>query len=110
MINGESLVSIWPIFNPTIFLKKIFQIRDWKRLVKKVKRTEWLSRWSSILVRYLIMSRFSFRSRMKSYIDVFKDNGVFFDLPIAYYSGSRAIYEMYKSEDERDKENHGRVV
>lgn len=46
----------------------------------------------------------SFRSRMKSYIDVFKDNGVFFDLPIAYYSGSRAIYEMYKSEDERDKE------
>lgn len=28
----------------------------------------------------------------------------FFDLPIAYYSGSRAIYEMYKSEDERDKE------
>ena len=46
----------------------------------------------------------SFRSRMKSYIDVFKDNGVFSDLPIAYYSGSRAIYEMYKSEDERDKE------
>lgn len=41
---------------------------------------------------------------MKSYIDVFKDNGVFSDLPIAYYSGSRAIYEMYKSEDERDKE------
>ena len=35
---------------------------------------------------------------------VFKDNGVFSDLPIAYYSGSRAIYEMYKSEDERDKE------
>ena len=46
----------------------------------------------------------SFRSRMKSYINVFKDNGVFSDLPIAYYSGSRAIYEMYKSEDERDKE------
>lgn len=45
---------------PNHFLKKIFQIRDWKRLVKKVKRTEWLSRWSSILVRYLIMSQFLF--------------------------------------------------
>lgn len=52
---------------------------------------------------YLIMSRF-FSFSNETYINVFKDNGVFSDLPIAYYSGSRAIYEMYKSEDERDKE------
>lgn len=73
-------------------------------MLKKVKRTDGYREEFLILRALSDYEPVSFRSRMKSYIDVFKDNGVFFDLPIAYYSGSRAIYEMYKSEDERDKE------
>lgn len=60
--------------------------------------------------RALFTHKDSFYYRMKAYIDVFEKYNVFKNSAIAYYSGSKAILEMYKSKDPNDIEIMDRLA
>lgn len=60
--------------------------------------------------RALFTHKNSFYNRMKAYIDVFEKHSAFKNSAIAYYSGSKAILEMYKSEDPNDLEIMDRLA
>lgn len=54
--------------------------------------------------RALFEHKNSFYNRMKAYIDIFEKHNAFKESAIAYYSGSKAILEMYKSKNPKDIE------
>lgn len=45
-----------------------------------------------------------FGSRLTDYINAFDKHGVFANLPVAYYQGNMAFYDLYHSKDKSDKQ------
>ena len=48
--------------------------------------------------------------RLRDYLDVYENNGVFDSLKVAYYQGGDTFYKLSKSEEESDKSLYRRLV